>query len=437
LSIIEHQYEQLKKLVYGRSSEKSTALLPGQLLLNLNAKVVEACNINDGQKVEGYTKYKAKNENHPGRNKLPDHIRKEYVDIYPDNMPEGVQRYDTEETEQLEYDPAKLFATVYRRYKYKLVKEDGSIEFFIGALPAHKDKSIAAPSLKAHVTTEKYLYHMPIYRQLQRFSREGIILSATTVGDWINNTCHSLTAIYDALRTDIIYYASKYMMSDETSITVLDTNKPKGKKSHVGYMWAYCNPVDKLVFFEYQRGRGNKNAKPVLDKFQGTLHTDGYNVYKHYGNRVHVTHACCNAHARRKFDEAKFTDKKRADHVIALYGKLYAAEKYCKENSLSFDEQKILRQAKSVPIFEELAAFVKEQLTKIITARSPTGKALVYFAEREKELGMYLQDGMLEIDTNIIENSIRPIALGRNNYLFAGSHDAAQNAAIIYSLLAT
>jgi len=94
---------------------------------------------------------------------------------------------------------------------------------------------------------------MPIYRQLQRFSREGIILSDTTVGDWINNTCHSLTAIYDALRTDIIYSVSKYMMADETSITVLDTNKPKGKKSHIGYMWSFCNPVDKLVFLNIRK----------------------------------------------------------------------------------------------------------------------------------------------------------------------------------------
>jgi transposase len=191
------------------------------------------------------------------------------------------------------------------------------------------------------------------------------------------------------------------------------------------------------VFFEYQRGRGNKHAKPVLEHFKGILHTDGYGVYKHYGNREGVTPANCNAHARRKFDEAKFTDRKRAEHVIGLYGKLYAVEKYCRENNLSFDERKTIRQAKSVPIFEELAAWIKEQLTKVTTLRSPIGKALVYFSSREKQLGMYLTDGMLEIDTNIIENTIRPIALGRNNYMFAGSHDAAQNAAIIYSLLAT
>jgi transposase len=437
LLLIEHQYEQLKKLLYGRSSEKSHTLLPGQLLLNLDAEVVNACNINDGQSVAAYTKYKPTNATHPGRNKIPAHVPRIFVDLHPEYLPEGAQQYDKEETEQLEYDPAKLFATVYRRYKYKLDKPDGTVDFFIAPLPAEKDRSLAAPSLKAHVTVEKYMYHMPIYRQLQRLGQEGIVISDTTMGDWINGTCYSLTAIYDALRKDIVHSASKYMMADETSITVLDCEKAKGKKSHIGYMWAYCNPVDKLVFFEYQKGRGNKHAKPVLDDFRGILHTDGYNVYKHYGAREGVMHVCCNAHARRKFYEAKFTDKKRAEYVIGQYERLYAIEKYCRENNLSFDERKIIRQAKSVPIFEELAAWVREEIPKVITMRSPIGKALAYFCEREKQLGMFLHDGMLVMDTNIIENTIRPIALGRKNYLFAGSHDAAQNAAIIYSLLAT
>ena len=359
------------------------------------------------------------------------------MDLHPENLPEGAVQFDKEETEQLEYDPGKLFATVYRRYKYKLEKPDGSLEFFIAPSPAEKDRSIAAPSLKAHVTVEKYTYHTPIYRQIQKFRQEGIVISDTTMGDWISKTCYSLTALYDELRKDIVYSASRYLLADETSITVLDNEKAKGKKSHIGYMWAYCNPVDNLVFFEYQKGRGNKHAKPVLEKFKGILHTDGYNVYKHYGNRPGVKHVNCNAHARRKFYEAKFTDKQRAEYAIEQYQRLYLIEQHCRDNHLSFDERKLIRQAKSVPIFEELAAWVKEQLTKILTVRSPIGKALAYFSEREKELGMFLHDGMLLMDTNIIENTIRPIALGRKNYLFAGSHDAAQNAAIIYSMLAT
>lgn len=437
LTITEYQYDILKKMVYDRSSEKSHNILPGQLALSLDAEIVEACSINDGQRIKEHTKHKSQNENHPGRNQIPAHIPREFIDIYPENLPEGAVPYDKEETEQLEYDPAKLFATVYRRHKYKLVMSDGSVQFFIGQLPAHKDKSIAAPSLKAHMTVEKYMYHTPIYRLLQKFSHNGIDIAQSTACDWISNVAHSLLTIYDAHRHNIIYAPSKYLMADETTLRVLDSDKPKGKKSHIGYIWAYCNPVDKLVFFEYQRGRGNKHARNVLEKFTGKLLTDGYSVYKHYGQREDIEHACCNAHCRRKYDEAKLTDKKRAEHVKAIYGRLYAVEAYARENKLNYDERLIIRQAKSVPIFEELAAYIKEQRSKFIKAQYPIEKAFNYFLEREKELSMFLHDGMLEIDTNIIENTIRPIVLGKKNYLFAGSHDAAQKAAIIYSLFAT
>ena len=438
LTLIEHRYEQLKKLVYARSSEKSVvSRIPGQLTLDMEADLVEACKMEDGHKVSAHTKHKPANTGHPGRNEIPKHIPRNYVDLHPEGLPEGAEQFDLIETEQLEYDPGKIFATVYRRYKYKKERPDGTTDFYIAALPEEKDKSLAAPSLKAHVTVEKYLYHMPIYRQLQKFSQSGIVISDSTMGDWIHSTCQSLTAIYDALRKDVVYSASKYLMADETPITVLDTEKIKGRKAHTGYVWSYCNPVDRLVFFEYQKGRASKHARPVLEHFKGTLHTDGYGVYKHYGNREGVRHANCNAHARRKFDEAKFTDKARAEHVLEQYRRLYAVEKYCSEEGLSFDDRKAIRQAKSVPIFEDLAAWIKAQLPKVTTLRSPIGKALVYFSEREKELGLFLGDGMLLMDTNLIENTIRPIALGRNNYLFAGSHEAAQHAAIIYSLLAT
>ncbi|MET3884670.1 hypothetical protein ABIE54_003559 [Chitinophagaceae bacterium OAS944] len=220
-------------------------------------------------------------------------------------------------------------------------------------------------------------------------------------------------------------------------IDVLDSEKVKGKKSHLGWMWSYCNPVDRLVFFEYHKGRGNKDARPVLQNYKGYLHSDGFSVYKHFGSQSGVTHICCNAHARRKFHEAKLTDRSRAEHALMLYSSLYGIESYCKEQNLSFDQRFKIRQEKSVPIFDELAGWVKEQIPRLTTLRSPIGKALAYFSEREKQLGMFLHDGMLLMDTNLIENAIRPIALGRNNFLFAGSHDAAQNAAIIYSLLAT
>lgn len=437
--LLKHQFDQLKKLVYGRTSEKSVYVSPDQLKLELEAERVEACGINDGQRIAAHTKSKAKNEDHPGRNRIPEHLRREYIDIYPENVPADAVIFDTEETEQLEYDPGRLFATVYRRFKYKRQKEDGSMEFFIGNLPIEKDKCLAAPSLRAHCTVEKYMYHMPLYRQIQKFAQDGVVIAMNTMTDWVNNDARSLTALYEAHRDSVLNAASQYMMADETGFRVLDSEKARGKKSHRGQMWAYANPADKMVYFEYQQGRGRKDARRMLENFNGILHTDGYNVYEHFAKRPGITHANCNAHARRKFEQSLATSKEKAEYVMAQYRHLYAIEKHCRDQELNFDQRQEIRQSKSMPVFEQLTDWCQDQLYHLRSdeKRSPIKTALSYFCSREAELGRFLQYGMVEIDTNLIERSIRPIALGRKNYLFAGSHDAAQNAAIIYSLLAT
>ncbi|MCA6440184.1 MAG: IS66 family transposase [Chitinophagaceae bacterium] len=437
--LLKHQFDQLKKLVYGRTSEKSVYVSPDQLKLDLEAEKIEACNINDGQRVASYTKSKAKNEDHPGRNQIPEHLRREYIDIHPANLPADAVLFDTEETEQLEYDPGRLFATVYRRFKYKRRKEDGSMEFFIGDLPVEKDKCLAAPSLRAHCIVEKYMFHMPLYRQIQKFAQDGVVIAKNTMTDWVNNDARSLTALYDAHRSSVLNAASQYMMADETRYRVLDSEKVKGRKSHIGQMWAYANPADKMAYFEYHHGRGKEYARRMLENFKGILHTDGYGVYEHFAKRPCITHANCNAHARRKFDESLATSKEKAEYVIAQYRELYAIEKHCREYDLSFDQRLEIRQSKSVPVFENLKDWCKDQLYHLRSdeKKSPIKTALSYFCSREAELGRFLHYGMVEIDTNLIERSIRPIALGRKNYMFAGSHDAAQNAAMIYSLLAT
>jgi transposase len=439
-ALIEHQYELLKKMVYGSKSEKSVYVSADQLKLELVTETVEACSINEGQRIASYTKQKkAKNENHPGRNGIPQHLRREYIDIYPKGLPEDAELFDTEETEQLEYDPGRLFATVYRRFKFKRKRPDGTMEFFIGDLPVEKDKCLAAPSLRSHCIVEKYMYHMPLYRQIQKFRQEGVDIAAGTMSDWVNNDARSLTALYDAHRNSILHAASQYMMADETGFRVLDPLKINGRKSHRGQMWAYANPADKMVFFEYQQGRSRKHARPMLDKFQGILHTDGFVVYDHFAKRPGITHANCNAHARRKFEQALFTSKDKSEYALEQYRRLYAVEKHCKEQSLGFDQRLEIRREKSAPVFDDLASWCKDQLMHLRSdeKKSPIKTALAYFGSREPELGRFLHYGILEIDTNLIERSIRPIALGRKNYMFAGSHDAAQNAAMIYSLLAT
>jgi transposase len=174
----------------------------------------------------------------------------------------------------------------------------------------------------------------------------------------------------------------------------------------------------------------------MLKAFKGHLQTDGYQVYVEFGHRDGIILLHCMAHARRKFSETLQNDKHRSEYVLEYMQQLYAIEEHARDNKLSFDETYQLRQQKAVPILEHLGKWMKEAYMQV-TPKSSIGKALAYSIERWAALSLYTSNGMLHIDNNPVENSIRPVAIGRKNYLFAGSHDAAQESAMIYSLLGT
>lgn len=226
-----------------------------------------------------------------------------------------------------------------------------------------------------------------------------------------------------------------YLQADETPIKVIDKNK-KGT-AHQGYYWVYHTPMDKTVFFDYQPGRGAKAAENVLSDFEGYLQTDGYAVYDRIGKREGVTHLNCWAHARREFDRARDNDKARAEKALAYIQQLYAAEALAREEKMEPSQRKELRLEKSLPIINEFGKWMVEELKNHhILPKSQIGKAFRYSLGRWGQLGAYLYDGILEMDNNLVENAIRPVALGRKNYLFAGSHRAAERAAGIYSFFA-
>lgn len=237
--------------------------------------------------------------------------------------------------------------------------------------------------------------------------------------------------------------ASNYLHVDETPIKVLDKGKkahPNGSsgrsQTHRGYYWVYQNSIKKIVLFDYQQGRGREGPISVLENFQGYLQTDGYAAYEIFDKRSGITLLHCMAHARRMFSEALQNDRDRAEYALAQIGKLYAIERQCKEQSLDFEAIDALRKEKSVPVLESLGVWMKQQYMEV-TPKSAIGKALAYSIERWKRLSLYATKGMLAIDNNPVENSIRPVAVGRKNYLFAGSHEAAQRSAMLYSLLGT
>jgi len=212
----------------------------------------------------------------------------------------------------------------------------------------------------------------------------------------------------------------------------LDITKKKG--AHLGYYWVYHNPVDGIVLFDYQKGRNQEAPQKILEGFKGYLQTDGNHGYESYAALPGVTHLCCWAHAWRKFFEVQENDRARAELALVFIGKLYEIEAHCREKKLTPKERKAYRLDKALPVLDAFSKWLTENYAQTLP-KSAIGKAMAYTMTRWKELPNYPMDGVLEIDNNPVENKIRPVALGRKNYLFAVSHDAAKRAAMIYSFL--
>jgi len=291
---------------------------------------------------------------------------------------------------------------------------------------------MAGEGLLAQIVIDKYVDHLPLYRQMQRFERSGVKLSYSTLTDWVADTCKLITPLFEALKGEVMQ--TGYLHADETPIKVMDKDK-KGE-THRGYYWVYQNSIKKIVFFDYQESRGREGPTEILQNFKGYLQTDGYAAYDVFDKKENITQIHCMAHARRMFNEALDNDRSVAEHAMQELQKLYAIERNCREQNLSFEEIKAIRQQQSVPVLNALGKWMKDEYVKAIP-KSSTGKALGYSIERWEKLSRYTEDGMLSIDNNPVENSIRPVALGRKNYLFAGSHERAQDAAMLYSLFAT
>jgi hypothetical protein len=202
-------------------------------------------------------------------------------------------------------------------------------------------------------------------------------------------------------------------------------------------MWGYHAPLLHSIFFDYNKGRGEKAPQKYLTDFKGYLQTDGYAVYDQFEQQnPDIIHLSCWAHARRYFDKALSNDKERASVVLLLIQELYAVERKARENALSPQKRHELRLEESLPILNKIGKYLADNRNNLLP-KSPIGQAFMYCLNRWDNLMNYLKDGNLEIDNNLIENSIRPIALGRKNYLFAGSHEAAQNIALFYSFFGT
>jgi len=419
-----------QRMLFGQKRERFES--PDQLSLPFEtpAGVQQSMQEELTQKVE-YVRRKS-GAAHPGRTKLPEHLPVEEIELYPEGNLEEMTCIGKEITEELDYLPARFIIRRYIRYKYASKVPEGKSPVAIAALPSRLiDKSIVGTGLLACILTDKYVDHLPLYRQLQRFKRENIPIAASTVDGWVRQGLERLEILYGWLVKDTC--GKGYLQADETTIKVLDSTKKKD--THLGYYWVYHNPVDRTVLFDYQKGRNQEAPQKILEGFKGYLQTDGYQGYEPYAALPGVTHLCCWAHARRKFFEARENDRVRAELALVFIGKLYEVEAYCREKKLAPQDRKAYRLDKALPVLDAFSKWLTENYPQTLP-KSAIGMAMAYTMRLWKELSNYLLDGVLEIDNNTVENRIRPVALGRKNYLFAGSHDAAQRAAMIYSFFA-
>lgn len=427
---LQFQLDQLKRMLFGAKRERfvSNADL-GQMTLPFDIPQ-EAAKEPELEKVE-YTRTKPSRENHHGRLELPSHLPVEEIVIEPKESTEGLKCIGQEITSTLDYVPAKLFVRKYIRNKYAMPGGQGIL---IGELPARPiEKGIAEAGLLSNILVEKFVDHLPLYRQIERFKREQVRIPATTIDSWITQVADLVDPLYEHLKKLVL--GQGYLQVDETPIKVLD-HKNKSGKTHQGYHWVYNAPLQRAVFYDYQQGRGREGPTKLLKNFTGYLQTDGYSVYEMFAKRPGITHMACMAHARRKFEQALDYDTIKAGWVMGKMQELYAIEREAHSAGLSPAQRKELRLDRSLPIMNELGKKIAE-MNKTAIPKSPMGVALNYAIGRWDNLLNYLYDGSLEIDNNWVENAIRPNALGRKNYLFAGSHEGAKRAAMFYSFFGT
>ena len=428
IAYLKAEIAQLRKLVFGSKRERFVKQQPDVRQLSLFGEEDFSVPQETPEEEKETITYDRKKPSkpHPGRNEIPAHFPVETIEIAPEVDITGMVRVGEEITRIVKYTPLAFVILEIIRPKYAPAGKEGS--FVIGELPPRAlPKSIASESLLTYLLVRKFVEHMPFYRQIQSLKREhNWELPSSTLNDWFASVCTLLEPLYELMKQKVL--ESGYVQADESPIKVQDSDK-KGS-THQGYMWVYHSPEKGLVYFNYRKGRGEYGPKEVLGKYTGLLQCDGYTVYDKIGARPGITLAGCMAHLRRYYYKAKDSDKERSTYALKQFGRIYDTEAMLKD--MTTDQRKEQRELRIMPVIKELKDWVDEQSYKVLP-QSPMGKAMKYTHQQWPKLMKIFEDGRFELDNNLIENKIRPLALGRKNYLFAGSHDGAQRIAMMYS----
>ena len=386
-----------------------------------------------------------------GRRGLPKDLETEEIIIEPEpfkQAPELWKRIGEEVTEELDYIPARLFRRLYIRPKYVPMQKpkdssnpsDVVLEALaqlpprpiIAPLPPRLiEKGYAGAGLMAYIAINKYEDHIPLFRQEKIFrERYGVNLPRQMLTQWMGALGFWLKPIYEAIRKSLL--SRVYLQVDETPIRYLDPDRPG--KAQQGYLWAYSAPGAD-VLFDWQTTRGKEPLARFLKDFRGHLQSDAYITYISYRNdRPHdITLVGCWSHCRRNFVEALEEDR-RVSWFVRQIAHLYGIEKRLRESKAGPALRQAIRSAEAPMILERINKALRLMQSKVLP-KSDFGQAINYALEQWESLTRYVENGRVEIDNNLIENAIRPTAIGKKNFLFIGHPDAGWYSAIIYSLL--
>jgi len=355
---------------------------------------------------------------------------------------EVCQKFGEDISEQLDYQPASLFVWQHVRFKYACPK----CHDHVTAAPvpvAVIDKGLPGPGLLAQIVASKYADHLPLHRLERILGRYGVDLARSTLCGWMGQVAKRLRPVVDVM-ADLVRQ-SKMLHTDATKMPYLDTSAPQRTLS--GQMWVYFGDREHpFNVFDFCRDHSAQGIDAFLQAkdYHGYLNADALNVYDHLFASGAIIEVGCWAHCRRKFYEAKESDPARAHLVLARIRQLYALEAEAKQIIAAHELQgtaadalrQRLRQEKALPVVTSLCQWLREEETRVLP-KSPMGQAMAYALRHWQALTRYVGDGFLDIDNNLAEMTLRHIAIGRKNWLFAGSQAGAQTAAILFSVTST
>ena len=434
--LLKEENSQLKKMMFAAKRERFEGSMDAAQL-DIFGNISEVQNTEQPAEEKKAAPKKKKSSKPKKRNSFPASLKRQTTILLPAQVDQAdeMTQIGQDVTELLAYQPASLYVKEIIRPR-GIVKADPQGGIVQAAIPPRLiPKGMVDESLVAELVNEKVQFHTPIHRFSKKLKQAGVdFISENNLYNWFHTAAESLSAIYDLLIQDIL--AQRYIQGDETRMMVLSKNK-KGA-AHRGQMWAFMAPTIKAVAFNYEPTRSTQSAKKVLENYEGVLQVDGYSAYEKLAKTRPIQLIYCMAHARRKFFEAKDNHPDLANHFLSQLQKLYQIEKNCRDQKQTVEQREAIRKQEAVPILQALEKWLSLQYADPkLLPKSLIKKAITYTYSRWQGLSAYAQNGELEIDNNLVENTIRPIALGRKNYMFAGSDVGAQNLAILYSIIGT